>query len=237
MPVQRAYSSARGFPDHGHLDLARILELLLDLPRYLMRQDGCGIVVPIAPGATITRISRPACIAYTLSTPLWRVAMLLEVAQTLDVLLERLAARARPRPGQRVGGLHDHGFDRLRLRPRCGGPPSRGRRLRTHRAAGHLAAHERVRALDFVGDALPMSCSSAARRAVRRSRPAPSPSSRREGTTSSDGPEDVLPVAGSEAAGGRGVLELLGIRPCSRLEHGLLAGIPHDWFSSSAFDW
>src|SRR5258708_470991 len=40
---------------------------------------------------------------------------LLELAQALDVLLQRLAARAGTGTAERVRGLHDHGFDRLRL--------------------------------------------------------------------------------------------------------------------------
>ena len=68
-----------------------------------------------SPGSTITRISRPARIAKTRSTPWWRRGDLLEVAQPPDVLLERVAAGAGAGAGDGVRGLDDHGLDRARL--------------------------------------------------------------------------------------------------------------------------
>ena len=46
--------------DDRHLDLARILELVLDLARDLVRQQHGAVVVHLRPACTITRISRPA---------------------------------------------------------------------------------------------------------------------------------------------------------------------------------
>ena len=79
---------------------------------------------------------------------------LLEVAQALDVLLERLAAGAGAGAGQRVGGLDDHGLDRLRLDLVVVGLHRVGDGLGLAVAAREVAADERVRALDLVRDGL-----------------------------------------------------------------------------------
>src|SRR5436190_14455158 len=101
-------------PDDGHLDLARELELLLDLARDLVREQRRGVVVELA------RRHHDA----DLASGLHRVHLvhagvaggdLLEVAQPRDVLLERLPTGAGPRARKRVGRLDDHRFDRLRL--------------------------------------------------------------------------------------------------------------------------
>src|SRR5215213_11749231 len=99
-------------PDDRHLDLARVLELLLDLAGDLVREQDGAVVVERA------RLDHHADLAAGLhGVDLVHAVVacgdLLEVAQALDVLLERLAARARPRAGQRVGRLHDDGLDRL----------------------------------------------------------------------------------------------------------------------------
>ena len=60
--------------DHDHLHLARVLELILDLPRDLVREEHGGVVVDLA-GSTMTRISRPACSAYAFATPGFAVAI------------------------------------------------------------------------------------------------------------------------------------------------------------------
>ena len=80
--------------------------------------------------------------------------MLLEVAQALDVLLERLAAGARAGARERVGGLHDHGLDRLRLDLVVVGLHRVRDGLGLAVAAREVAADERVRALDLVRDGL-----------------------------------------------------------------------------------
>ena len=78
------------------IDLARVLQLLLDLLR-----DVAGITCPemssTSSGLTITRTSRPACIAYVFSTPGHRGTDLLEALEAL--------ARTSPRiPGERRAG-------------------------------------------------------------------------------------------------------------------------------------
>ena len=80
--------------------------------------------------------------------------MLLEVAQALDVLLERLAAGARPRAGQRVGRLDDDGLDGLRLDLVVVGLHRVRDRLGLAVPAHEVAADERVRPLDLVRDGL-----------------------------------------------------------------------------------
>src|SRR4051812_4310046 len=80
-------------PDDGHLDLAGVLELLLDLARDLVREQDGAVVVERA------GLDHHA----DLAAGLHRVDLvdavvaggdLLEVAQALDVLLERFAAGA-----------------------------------------------------------------------------------------------------------------------------------------------
>src|SRR5215203_2546835 len=91
-------------PDDRHLDLTGVLELLLDLARDLVAEQYCAVVVERA------RHDHDA----DLAAGLHRVDLvdavvaggdLLEVAQALDVLLERLPARARAGARQSVGGL------------------------------------------------------------------------------------------------------------------------------------
>src|SRR4051794_28153458 len=77
--------------DDGHLDLARILELLLDLAGDLVRQEDGAVVVERA------RLDHHADLAaglhgIDLVDAVVARRDLLEVAQPLDVLLERLAA-------------------------------------------------------------------------------------------------------------------------------------------------
>src|SRR5207249_4611283 len=89
-------------PDHGHLDLARVLELALDLAGDLMRQEHRCVVVDLA------RLYDDADLAARLE----RVDLLdsgllcrdlLERLQPSDVALEALAACAGPRRRDRVG--------------------------------------------------------------------------------------------------------------------------------------
>src|SRR5215203_6978210 len=103
MALTSVVSRAR-LPDHGDLDLAGVLELLLDLAGDLVRQQDGAVVVEIA------RQHHHA----DLAAGLHRVDLvdavvargdLLQVAQALDVLLERLPARARAGARQSVGGL------------------------------------------------------------------------------------------------------------------------------------
>ena len=74
--------------------------------------------------------------------------------QPLHVLLERLAARTRAGPGQRVHDLDDHGLDRLRLHLVVMSLHRVRDRLGLLVAARQLAAHERVRTLALVRDGL-----------------------------------------------------------------------------------
>src|SRR5215218_11144183 len=94
-------------PDDGHLDLAGVLELLLDLAGDLVGEQDGAVVVERA------GLDHHA----DLAAGLHRVDLVdavvaggdvLEVAQALDVLLERLAAGAGTRARERVGGLDDH---------------------------------------------------------------------------------------------------------------------------------
>src|SRR3954467_4675807 len=136
-------------PDHGHLDLARIFELLLDLARDLVREQDGAVVVE---GAGLHHHADLAARLHGVDLVDAVVARgdVLEVAQALDVLLERLAASAGARARERVGGLDDHGLDGLGLDLVVVGLHRVGDRLRLAVAAHEVAADERVRALDLV---------------------------------------------------------------------------------------
>src|SRR5579859_2342565 len=93
-------------PDHDHADLSGILELGFDLLRDLLRQLRHLAVVNLVGHHDHAH----------LAPGLDREALLdagepgrdfLEPRQALDVALERLAPRARPRARGRVGRLHD----------------------------------------------------------------------------------------------------------------------------------
>src|SRR5215211_8346223 len=155
-PELRSLSSVVGgprLPEDGDLDLAGILELLLDLARDLVRQQHRAVVVERARddhdpdlAARLHRVD--------LVDALVAGGDALEVAQALDVLLERLAARARPGARERVGGLHENGLDRLRLDLVVVGLHRMRDGLGLAVATREVAADERVRALDLVRDRL-----------------------------------------------------------------------------------
>src|SRR5215211_5611666 len=94
-------------PDDRDLDLAGVLELLLDLAGDLVGEQDGAVVVERA------RLDHHADLAAGLhGVDLVHAVVagrdVLEVAQALDVLLERLAAGARARTGERVRRLHEH---------------------------------------------------------------------------------------------------------------------------------
>src|SRR3954447_4307124 len=101
-------------PDHGDLDLSRVLELLLDLARDLVAEQHRAVVVERAghdhDADLAARLHRVDLVHAVVAG-----GDVLELAQALDVLLERLAARAPPGARERGGGLDEHRLDRLRL--------------------------------------------------------------------------------------------------------------------------
>ena len=94
--------------------------------------------------------SRPACIAKHLSTPRLRRGDPLERLEPLDVVLHRLAARARAGSRDRVGRLHEHGLDGLRLDVEVVRLDGVHDGVRLAVLARHLRADHGVRALDLV---------------------------------------------------------------------------------------
>src|SRR3954454_19079408 len=88
-------------PDHGDLDLARVLELLLDLAGDLVAQQNGAVVVERA-GHDHDADLPAGLHRVDLVDAVVAGGDLLELAQALDVLLERLAAR--PPAGARGGG-------------------------------------------------------------------------------------------------------------------------------------
>src|SRR6478752_5030231 len=95
-----------GLPDHRHLDLTGVLELLLDLAGDLVREQDGAVVVE---GAGVEHDADLAARLHRVDLVDAVVAGgdLLEVSQALDVLLERLPAGAGAGPGQRVRGLDE----------------------------------------------------------------------------------------------------------------------------------
>src|SRR3954469_8701833 len=113
--------------DDRDLDLARVFELVLDLAGDLVREEDGGVVVDLL------RLDEYADLAPGLEgvdaiDAFVAGGDLLERLQPLDVLLQALAPRARPRSRDRVGRDQQHGLDRLRLHLRAGrlGPAARG---------------------------------------------------------------------------------------------------------------
>src|SRR5450830_775125 len=100
--------------DHGDPDLARVVELVLDVPGDLAGQQRRGVVVDLG------RLDHHAHLVARLHGEAFLHALLalgdaLQRLEPLDVVLERLAAGAGPRRGDGVGGLHKDGLDSLRL--------------------------------------------------------------------------------------------------------------------------
>ena len=152
----------------------------------------------------------------------------LERLEPLDVVLEALAARARPRGGDRIGGDHEHRFDRLRLHLVV------VRLDRVHDvlglpvAARELRGDSSMRALDLVRHRLAEIVQHAARFAVFTLAPSSVAMIPARWTTSSVCFEHVLAVARAEAKPAEDLHELLVERTAVRLEDGLLAGLPDD---------
>src|SRR3989454_4577728 len=101
-----------GLADHHHLDLAGVLQLALDLAGDLLGQLARLAVVDRVRGHhhahLPTRLNREHLFhAGELARDL------LQLGEPLDICLERLAARPRPRPRHGVGCLHDHADRRL----------------------------------------------------------------------------------------------------------------------------
>ena len=100
--------------DHGHLDLAGILERILDLGGDLTRQERCHVVADLAGLDHHTHIATGLHREAALDAGVTH-GDLFKRLETLDVLLEALAARTRPGGGDRVSGDHENCFNRIGL--------------------------------------------------------------------------------------------------------------------------
>src|SRR4051794_7008885 len=136
-------------PDHRHLDLTGVLELLLHVARDPVREQRRLVVVDLL-GLDDHADLAAGLHRVDLLDALVALGDLLELAQALRVVLERLAACAGTGARERVDDLHDHGLDRLdghlvvvRLHGVRDG-------LGLLVLACELASHERVRTLDLV---------------------------------------------------------------------------------------
>src|ERR1051326_3621859 len=112
----------RLFPifDHTHLanhrdfDVTRILQLRLDLPRDVFRQPDRLLVGDLL-GVDDDAKLAPCLDREALRDAVHRVRDRLEALETMDVVLENLAARAWTRGRERVGGVGEHGLDGRRV--------------------------------------------------------------------------------------------------------------------------
>src|SRR4051794_22466478 len=87
--------------NHRYLDLPGVFELLLDVPRDLVRDQRSALVVDLL-GLHDHADLAPGLHRVDLLDAVVAARDLLEVAQALDVLLERLAAGARTRARERI---------------------------------------------------------------------------------------------------------------------------------------
>src|SRR5438552_8034262 len=211
-------------PDHRHLDLARVLELVFDLAGDLVREQDRLVVVDLL------RLHDPP----DLATGLERVDLLdaavvagqlLEGLEALDVVLEALAASAGTRGRDRVGRDQQHRFDGLWLHLVV------MRLDRVHDSVAlavaprELGRDRGVRALDLVGQRLA--------EIVQERGPPRRLHARVELRGHDPGEvddlervlEDVLAVARPEAQPAENLDELLVDGAAVRLEDGLLAGM------------
>src|SRR5207244_1282348 len=100
--------------DDRHLDLARVLELLLDVAGDLVREQLRLVVVDLL-GLDDHPDLAPCLQGVDALDSLPLARELLERLEPLDVRLQALAPRARARRGDRVGGDQQDSLDRLRL--------------------------------------------------------------------------------------------------------------------------
>ena len=201
-----------------------ILELILDLAGDLVREQRGRVVVDLA------RLDDHADLAAGLQRVHLRDAGLrrrdlLERLEPLDVVLEALAARARPRGGDRVGGDQQHGLDRLRLHLVVVRLDRVDDAVRLAVAAGELRGDERVRALDLVRHRLADVVEQ--RRALRRLHAGAELGGHdpRQVDDLERVLEDVLPVARAVAEPAEDLDELLVELAAVRLEDRLLPGL------------
>ena len=158
--------------DHGHLDLPGIGHLAARscAPRRAPAATAWSSLMRA--GSTMMRISRPACTANDFSTPSKELLICSRSSSRLHVALEHLAARPGPRAGERIGGVDQRRQDGLGLHLFV----VRGDRVHDLRRLAVLARDLARRSMacepstSWVS-ALPMSCSSAARRACFSFRP------------------------------------------------------------------
>src|SRR5712691_11959883 len=90
-------------PDHRHLDLAGVLELVLDLASDLVRQKDSRVVVDVGGPDDHPDLAAGLQRVDLVDTRL-RGGELLQCLEPLDVVLEALAARTRPGGRDRIGG-------------------------------------------------------------------------------------------------------------------------------------
>src|SRR5829696_3375481 len=209
--------------DHSHLDLARIFELILDLARDLVRQQNGTVVVHLG------RLDHYANLAARLK----RIGLLhagllhrdvLESREALDVALEALAARARTRGRDRVGGDQENGLDGLRLHlvvMRLDGVEDT---LRLAVPARQLGGDRCVRAFDLVRHRLAEVVHERSPLGGLHARLELGGHDPRQVHDLERVLEDVLAVARPVLQAAQDLDEILVHLPAVRLEHGLLAG-------------
>src|SRR6266508_3445830 len=112
-PATRILDGPR-LPDHGDLDLAGILQLRLDLLGHVAGEPE-RLVVAQAAGLDDDAQLAAGLDGEGLLDSLETVGDVLELLQPLDVGLQDLAARSRPRGREGVGAVDEHRLERARL--------------------------------------------------------------------------------------------------------------------------
>src|SRR5215212_6728193 len=144
---------AADLADHGDLDLARVLELLLGPLGHVAGQDLGGDVVDVL-GLDHDPDLAAGLHGEHLVDPRVAAGDLLEALQALDVGLEGLAAGPWSAAGDGVGGLGEHGLDGALLDLAVVGLDGVDDLGPLLEPAGQLGPDDGVRALDLVGECL-----------------------------------------------------------------------------------
>src|SRR5215217_1098534 len=135
------------FADDGYLDMARVLELVLNPPRDVLRQPD-GFLI-----AHLLALDHDADLASGLQGErfrhaLERVGYSFELLEPLDVGLEDVAPRTRAGGRDCVGRLHDHRFERWPVYVHVVGSDRLQHRLRLAMFLEEIEAELEMRALD-----------------------------------------------------------------------------------------
>src|SRR5579872_4731560 len=141
------------FADHHHLDLAGVLERLLDLADDVACHASRSQIVHIL-GLDDDADLAAGLDREALVDPVERVGDILERLEPFYITLERVAASSRPGAGNGVGSLHQESLDGLRLFLEVVSGDGMHHLGRLTEPFGDVGADESVGPLDLMRDAL-----------------------------------------------------------------------------------